>query len=286
MKKLIALLLALSMLFVLAACEAKVNVDVNGNNKESEATTTEATKDGETTEEADATEDTQGEEIDPPAQTEVMTHEEFMAAQADEAVLVEGYVQATQAWWSEAINVYMQTEEGGYYIYKLTCSEEDAAKLVPGTKIRVSGYKLIWEGLHEINAGATFEFVEAAPYVAEAVNMTDLLDQEGLEKYQGMFASFEGMTVEPSTDATGAEAAFLYGWDGSGEEGSDSDLYFNVSKDGQVYTFVVEYYLCDNNSAAYKAVQNLKIGDVIDLEGFVYWYSGLQLHTTSVAAAQ
>ena len=32
----------------------------------------------------------------------------------------------------------------------------------------------------------------------------------------------------------------------------------------------------------YKAVKNLKVGDTIDLEGFLYWYNGVNPHITSV----
>ena len=46
------------------------------------------------------------------------------------------------------------------------------------------------------------------------------------------------MTVEASQDATGNDVAFLYNYDGSGEDGND--LYFNVSLNGQTYTFTVE----------------------------------------------
>ena len=41
------------------------------------------------------------------------------------------------------------------------CSEEDYEKLVPGVKIRVTGYKSEWSGEVEL-MDATFEFVEGA----------------------------------------------------------------------------------------------------------------------------
>ena len=84
------------------------------------------------------------------------------------------------------------------------------------------------------------------------------------------------------TDANGNEAAFLYNWDGSGEAGTDSDLYFNASIGGNTYTFVVEYYLCNETTDVYNAVRGLNVGDTIDIEGFLYWYEGAQPHVTSV----
>ena len=75
-------------------------------------------------------------------QITVMSHEEFENAELESEVTVETYVQATQSWWDGKITVYAQSEDGAYFIYNMTCSEEDAAKLVPGTKIKVSGYKI------------------------------------------------------------------------------------------------------------------------------------------------
>ncbi|MCD7882216.1 MAG: hypothetical protein LUI87_00685, partial [Lachnospiraceae bacterium] len=64
------------------------------------------------------------------------------------------------------------------------------------------------------------------------------------------------------------------------------DLYFNVSYNGETYTFTVESYLCDNTTEVYQAVTELNVGDVIDMEGFLYWYEGVNPHITSVAASE
>ena len=115
-------------------------------------------------------------------------------------------------------------------------------------------------------------------------DVTDLLGKDELIDHQNEYVSFKGMTVEPSTDADGNEVAFLYNWDGSGQDGDD--LYFNVSLNGETYSFVVESYLCDNTTDVYKAVKELQVGDVIDMEGFLYWYEGVNPHITSVKAAE
>ena len=111
-----------------------------------------------------------------------------------------------------------------------------------------------------------------------------MLASEDLVKHQNKFVAFKGMTVEASKDASGNEVAFLYNWDGSGEDGND--LYFNASVDGATYTFTVESYLCDNTTEVYSAVKHLKVGDKIDMEGFLYWYEGVNPHITSVTAAK
>ena len=160
----------------------------------------------------------------------------------------------------------------------MACSAEDYEKLTPGTKIKVTGFKGEWSGEVEI-MDATFEILEGN-YVAEAEDMTALLGTDELINHQNKFVSFKGMTVEASKDANGNDVAFLYNWDGSGTDGND--LYFNASVNGQTYTFTVESYLCDNTTDVYAAVKNLKVGDVIDCEGFLYWYEGANPHITNV----
>jgi len=208
----------------------------------------------------------------------VMTHAEYTAAALESEVTIEAYVQATQSWWQDQIVVYLQDGDGGYFAYNMACSEADAAKLVPGTKIRVKGYKAEYAGEVEIIDG-TFEFLEGN-YVAEAADLTSLLGTDDMIKHQNEFAAFKGLTVVASTDADGNEVPFLYKWNGSGAEGDD--VYFNVSYNGKTFTFLVESYLCGKDTEVYKAAQNLKVGDVIDVEGFVYWYDGLNPHITSI----
>lgn len=213
---------------------------------------------------------------------EVMTHEEYVAAELDSPVVVETYVQAKQSWWEDKATVYTQAEDGAYFLYDMACSEEDYEKLEVGTKIRVSGYKSEWSGEVEI-VDATFEILEGE-YVAPITDVTELLGTDELIDHQNEYVAFKGMTVEAAgQDADGNDVPFLYNWDGSGQDGDD--LYFNVSLNGETYTFTVESYLCDNTTDVYAAVKNLQIGDVIDMEGFLYWYEGVNPHITSVTPA-
>ena len=205
----------------------------------------------------------------------VMTYAEYVAADLESQVVVETYVQAKQSWWDNKATVYTQDKDGAYFLYNMACSEEDYAKLVPGTKIKVTGYKSEWSGEVEI-VDATFE-IEDGSYIAEAFDATSLLGTDELINHQNQFVSFKGMTVEAVNDNGDA---FMYNWDGSGEDGND--LYFNVSLNGQAYTFTVESYLCDNTTDVYAAVKNLKVGDTVDMEGFLYWYEGVNPHITSV----
>ena len=212
---------------------------------------------------------------------DVMTYAEYMAAAMDTEVVIETYVQAKQSWWEDKATVYTQDKDGAYFLYNMACSAEDFEKLVPGTKIKVTGYKGEWSGEIEV-MDATFEFVEGgASYIAPVLDVTSMLGTDELIKHQNEFVAFKGMTVEAAgKDADGNDVAFLYNWDGSGQDGND--LYFNVSLNGTTYTFTVESYLCDNTTDVYAAVKKLKIGDTVDMEGFLYWYEGVNPHITSV----
>ena len=207
----------------------------------------------------------------------VMTHEEYVAAELDSPVLVETYVQDHQSWWDNKITVYAQSEDGAYFVYELKCSEEDAAKLVPGTKILVKGFKSAWSGEVEIT-DADFEIIEGEPFIAEAKDVTDKLGTEELINYQNERVLFKGMTVEKYDD-TGA--AFAY----KNAENKTDDLYFKVSKDGVVYEFCVEFYLRGQDTDVYKAVEALKVGDVVDVEAYLYWYNGANPHVIGVTPA-
>ncbi len=268
MKRILALLLVLCMAFSLVACGGNNETDTKAESNDTESDTNET--EGETGGDETVT---------------VMTHAEYEAAAMDSAVVIEAYVQAAQGWWQDSetgkgqITVYLQAEDGAYFAYNMACSEENAAKLTKGTKIRVSGYKGEFSGEIEI-LDATFEILEGN-WVAEAMDATALLGTDDLIKHQNKFVSFKGMKVEASKDANGNDVPFLYNWDGSGSEGND--LYFNVSVNGKTYNFTVESYLCGKDTDVYKAVQGLQIGDVIDMEGFLYWYNGVNPHITAVS---
>ena len=255
MKKFIAMLLVLTMVMAFAGCAGSAAPE-----------TTPAT-------EAPATEapvvETEAPVVETEAAVQVMTHEEFMAAELESIVTVETYVQATQSWWDNKITVYCQGPDGAYFLYEMACSEEDAAKLVPGTKIRVTGYKGEWAGEVEIMDG-TFEFVEGDTYIAEALDVTALLGTDELINYQNQFVSFKGLTIEAIEFK-------------NGEPGDD--IYVTVGYNGASYSFCVERYLTGPETEVYAAVGALKVGDVVNVEGFLYWYNGANTHITSVTPA-
>lgn len=198
-----------------------------------------------------------------------MTHEEYIAAPMDSEVTIDTYVQGHQSWWDNKVTVYCQSPDGAYFLYELACSEEDAAKLEKGTKIRVKGFKGEWAGEVEVMDG-TFEFLKGDTFVAEPLDVTELLGTDALIDHQNELVSFKGLTVEK----------IAYKNDEPGD-----DIYVTVGYNGGSYDFCVEFYLTGTDTEVYQTVGTLNEGDVIDVEGFLYWYEGVNTHITSVTVA-
>ena len=213
----------------------------------------------------------------------VMTYGEYLAAPVDSEVVIEAYIQAKQLYSEQYGNtsLYLQDAEGGYFAYRVKCTAEEYAKFEIGKKVKITGTKTEWEGEVEFAEGtAKVELLEGK-YVAEAKDATKVLaNEEELIKLQNQFVSFKGLKVAASKDIDGNDVAYLYKWNGTGSEGDD--LYFYVELDGKKYQFLVESDLCGADTEVYKAVKNLKVGDKINVEGFLYWYKGVNPHITGV----
>lgn len=256
MKKIIAMLLVVCMVLTFAAC---------GKKEAPAATeTTVAVTEAPTEAATEAVPETAPAE----AEGDVMTHADFVAAEMDSPVCIETYVQDHQSWWDNTITVYAQSEDGAYFLYNMECDKDTAEKLVPGTKIRVNGYKSEWSGEVEIMDG-TFVLLDGT-YIAEAADLTDLLGKDELIDHQNEKALFSGLTF----------VSLEYK---NGEPGDD--IYVKFEKDGAEYDFCVEAYLTGADTEVYKAVGELKAGDVVDVECFLYWYNGANPHITAVTAA-
>ncbi len=259
MKKLSVLVLVLSMLFALVSC----GDDSNTSNTSAEVS---ADASVEASTEASAEASTEVSEEASEEEVKVMTYAEFVAAEVETEVCVETYVQAKQSWWDNKGTFYTQNEEGAYFLYEMPCNEEEYNQLTVGTKIRVTGFKVEWSGEVEI-IEATFEILEGN-YVAEPVDVTELLGTDELIEKQNQLVSFTGLTV----------AKVEYKNDEPGD-----DIYVTVSKDGEEYDFCVEVYLTGVETDVYKAFETIKAGDVVDIEGFLYWYNGVDTHITAIS---
>ena len=235
MKKILALVLALVMVFALAACGSQAKPAATPAPTATPEPTVEPT--------AEPTPEPTEEPAEEPAeepQPTVMSYADFVAAALDTEVTVETYVQAKQSWWEDKATVYTQDEDGAYFLYNMSCSQEDYDKLLPGTKIRVTGFKSEWAGEVEIT-DASFEILEGGVFAAAPKDVTAQLGTDALIESQNQLVSFQGLTVE-AYDEEGN--AFAY----KDPVGQTDDLYFKVSQDGQTYEFCVEYNLCNEET--------------------------------------
>lgn len=202
-------------------------------------------------------------------QVKVMTYAEFMAAAVDAECVVEFYVQATQGWWNNKIVIYGQTEEGGYFCYNTVCTEAESKLLVPGTKVRVTGKKAVYDGEVEIMDGK-LEILSGDTWKATALDVTSMLGTAELEQHMNKLVSVKGVTLKAVEYKNGAPG---------------DDIYVTVTLNDVDYSFCVEVYLTGTDTDVYKAFETLQVGDVLDIEGFLYWYKGPNPHITAVTKA-
>lgn len=258
MKKWIVLLLALAMTLVFAGCGKKeVPAQVPAET---------------ITQPPPAVTETVPETVETEPPRLIMTYEEYMAAEVGAPVTVETYVQASQSWWDNTVSLYCQDPDGAYFLFCMECTEADAARLVPGTRIIASGYKSVHGGEVEI-LGGTLEIVEDGDtFLPEPVDLTGLLGSAGLAGYQNQLASFQGLTVE----------AIEYE---NGEPGGD--IFLTLSLEEENYHFLVESYLTGPDSEVYTAVGSLRAGRKVDVEGFLCWSEDrMTPHITAIGLAK
>lgn len=247
MKKAIALMLALLLVGGLFAC---------GN--EAPAGTTAPTTEATTAPTTEATEPDDG----------VMSYAEYVAAELETEVVIQAYVQAAQKYNAEYGNttLYLQDKDGAYFVYRLACTAEEYTLFAPGTLVKFTGTKTAWSGEVEV-VDAKFEVVEGGDtYIAEAIDLTEKMDAEDLIDYQNQLAVFKGLTVK----------SISYKNDGG------DDIYLTLTKGDKDYKFCVEVDLTGTDTEVYTTVGTLAEGDVVDVEGFLYWYEEMNPHVTAI----
>ena len=109
------------------------------------------------------------------------------------------------SWWEDKASIYAQCSEegGGVFIYNMPISQEDYDALVPGTKIRVNGFKADFSGEVEIQ-DAEYTVLDEEPQVFEAIDATEFA---GTDVYEAVKALEVGQTVDLE--------GFLYWYEGA-----------------------------------------------------------------------
>ena len=282
MKKISLLLAVIMVVALFAACGKDPTPEVI-----TPAATTAATDPAtEPATEATTTEETPV-EVDGKTKSEgVMDYATFMAAEAKADVVIEGFVQAKFEYSTAYGNasLYLADDDGAYFVYRWKCTEEEYNAVEIGAKVQVKGVRANYAGEEEVSApdGGVIEVtvIGTDKKLYDAIDVTAKLGTDDLVKDQNKKATFKGLKVVASKDPDGKDVAWLYSYNGTGSEGSD--VYVNFELDGKTYTFLVESDFCGVSTDVYKAIRELQIGDVVDIEGFVYWYNGINTHITAI----
>ncbi len=206
----------------------------------------------------------------------VSDYDRFLADDGQEPLTIESYIQQRCVWEDGRTSLYLGDETGAYYVYRLACSAAEYESMQPGQKIRVTGYKTEFSGEPQIT-DAAFALLEGE-YLTEPSDISSL-PEEDLYRYVNHSVSLRGFRVDPMFDG---KSAFFYGWDHSGSADEGSDLFFTVKGDGFSCSSVVKTCLIAPGTDVYFTVENLHVGDVVDLTGILTWYNGPQLLVTEV----
>ena len=216
----------------------------------------------------------------------ILTYSQYVAAEMNSEVTITAYIQAKQSWWEDngvgKASFYLQDDNGAYFIYNLPCTKADYdTKLVAGQKIKVTGIKNAWAGEVEIvgdsaGAEATYEVLEGTKTYSFR-DVTSLIGSESLVNYQNQAVKFSNLVVVPQADGK----AFNYQGGNPGK-----DIYVKLF-DGKNYLDVcVESYLTADGTTLYDTVETLKLGDVVTIYTYLYWYNGANPHLVSITKSE
>ena len=243
--------------------------------------TTTETKAPETTTETVTETTTKAPEPTTTVATNVLSYDEYIAAEVGSEVTIEAYITGRTTWYNNAASFYLADDNGGYYVYNLPCTEEEYASLLIHKKLQVTGAKAEWKGEVEINCQTATEnggwqLCDGEDFNPSSTNITSIA-KEALDNYKNQSVKALGLTV--------TKAPYTNFEDFTLEPKAGVDVYFEVKDDaGNESTFVVEAYLENSQygSDVYNAVCALNVGDRIDLEGFVYYWENPQLQVTGL----
>ena len=204
-----------------------------------------------------------------------MSYAEFMAAAKMDPVVIEAFVQGKQAYYAAkgTANLYLADVDGAYYCYNCVMTQEQYDKLEAGTKVRISGEKGEYAGEIEVAEGKVEEILNGS-FTTLPVDVTDAVgNDELLEAHMNQLIAAKGLVVMPKD---GGEAV------SKKENDTDPDLYIHLVGAQGALDVCVESFLTGPDTEVYKTAEGLKAGDVVDLEGFLYWYNGANPHVTGI----
>ena len=240
--------------------------------------TTTETKAPETTTETVTETTTKAPEPTTTVATNVLSYDEYIAAEVGSEVTIEAYITGRTTWYNNAASFYLADDNGGYYVYNLPCTEEEYASLVIAKKLQVTGAKDEWKGEVEINCqtateNAGWQLCDGEVFNPSSTNITSI-DKEVLDNYKNQSVKALGLTV--------TKAPYTNFEDFTLAPKAGTDVYVEVTDGTNTFLFVVEAYLEDSlyDSSTYKNVCALHVGDKVVLEGFIYYWENPQMQIT------
>lgn len=129
---------------------------------------------------------------------------EYAAAEEDALVNVKGVVTAFGG-KASSVTVYFEDEDGAYYGYGLTVTEEVYNQLEVGKTILASGVKDLYNGTYEVVSGS-FEILDEAKKDVAPKDITALFDtaadakDENLAKLQGQYVTIKEVELDKIDD--------------------------------------------------------------------------------------
>ena len=239
--------------------------------------TTTETKAPETTTETVTETTTKAPEPTTTVATNVLSYDEYIAAEVGSEVTIEAYITGRTTWYNNAASFYLADDNGGYYVYNLPCTEEEYASLLINKKLQVTGAKAEWKGEVEINGQTATEnagyIVLGASKTYDAILVNDIA-KATLDLYKNQLVKTKELTV--------TKAPYTNHDDFTLAPKAGTDVYVEVTDGTNTFLFVVEAYLEDSlyDSNTYKNVCALHVGDKVVLEGFIYYWENPQMQIT------
>jgi len=205
-------------------------------------------------------------------------HAEFLAANDNDIVTVETYIQAKfplNAWGTT--NIYAQDKDGGYYVYRYNCDQATFDALTIGQHVSITGTRASWAGEYEFGSSQDTKItkIDDKKWIAKAQDMTKIVGTDDMVKYQNCFVKFPKSTV---VDYDGAGSPIFYK---GGSRGND--IYIKINCAGTVIECCLESDFIAVDSETYLTAESLKVGDVITLQGYLNWYNVPNPHVWSIS---
>ncbi|MBQ8528244.1 MAG: hypothetical protein IJ459_00755 [Clostridia bacterium] len=200
------------------------------------------------------------------------TADEYEDSEDGDYVVINTYIQGKEAWREvDGVGVasFYTQYDYGCFLHNVEMTKEEYDKLKVGDNVMVYGHKVTVDGQPTV-ADAKIRLVSRAYRTYEPIDVSDLVGSEQIVKRRDIKVCFDDVIIVAANDEG---AAFLYGPDGTGKHGDD--IYFkaavNIGKKSIVYTFVINAELVGSESDEYQLAEQLEVGTVLDLEGFLNW---------------